>query len=89
MSRPPAPDVLNSSAEEVRAAAGLLRDGRLLTEPSRAALVDLLEHLADCCELVPTTLWDRTARLAIRVEDHQLGADPLPPPNVGGGIPRS
>ena len=78
-----------ASAERVRRSAALLGEGVPVTDPAREALASLLEHLARACELVPTTVWDATARLAIRVtEPHQ---EPLPdrPPNLGGGVPRS
>lgn len=70
--------------------AGALRAGEPLSDQSRGALVDLREHLADCCELVPTTVWDRIARLVQRVlELHRPSVPDLPPPNIGGGLPGS
>ena len=88
---PRARDALRRSAENVRRAADRLRDGEPLTPSSREALVDLLDHLAgDARELLPTTVWDRTARLALRIEQpHHPPVPDLPPPNVGGGVPRS
>jgi hypothetical protein len=76
-----------ATAERVEESTALLRDGVPLTEPARDALVDLLEHLAHACELVPTTVWDATARLAIRVAEPHKAPLPDRPPNLGGGDP--
>lgn len=77
-----------SSAEQVRESAALLRTGEPLNDRARTALVDLLEHVAGpACESVPTTVWERTSRLALEVQPDR-GAPDLPPPNVGGGVSR-